>query len=100
MKQKKFKSGQILFGSLRPYFKKIYCPEFDGICSTDITVIHLKSIDKNFLFYFLATDKLINFANNISYGTKMPAKWEITKNSKWLMPPLVTQKKLHFNRRS
>ena len=94
--KKKFKSGQILFGSLRPYFKKIYCPEFDGICSTDITVIQpKKSIDKNFLFYFLATDKFINFANNISYGTKMPrAKWEIIKNSKWLMPPLVTQKKI------
>ena len=32
----KFKSGDILYGKIRPYFKKVYKPQFSGICSTDI----------------------------------------------------------------
>lgn len=35
----KFKKGDILFGKLRPYFRKVIRPEFDGVCSTDIFVV-------------------------------------------------------------
>ena len=37
-----FKKGDILFGKLRPYLRKIYLSKIDGVCSTDIWVINLK----------------------------------------------------------
>ena len=38
-----FKKGDILFGKLRPYFRKVYKPNFNGVCSTDILVIRAKN---------------------------------------------------------
>ena len=35
----RFTSNNFLFGKLRPYFRKLYRPDFDGICSTDIWVV-------------------------------------------------------------
>ena len=35
----KFRAGDTLFGKLRPYFRKVIQPTFDGICSTDIWVL-------------------------------------------------------------
>ena len=46
-----FQNGQILFGKLRPYFRKVYRPDFDGVCSTDILVIDKKEDNDNrFIF--------------------------------------------------
>ena len=74
-----FSKGDILFGKLRPYFRKVYRPNFDGICSTDIWVVQPKSdsICKDFLFYLMADKRFINFANQGTTGTRMPrANWE------------------------
>ncbi len=38
----RFKSNDVLFGKLRPYFRKVVKPNFDGICSTDIWVLRAK----------------------------------------------------------
>ena len=51
-----FRKGDILFGKLRPYFRKVIFADFDGICSTDIWVIRPKeNIDSKFLYYWCAT---------------------------------------------
>ena len=34
-----FEKGQILFGKLRPYFRKVVLSKFNGVCSTDIWVV-------------------------------------------------------------
>ena len=34
-----FDSDCFLFGKLRPYFRKLFRPDFTGICSTDIWVV-------------------------------------------------------------
>ena len=39
----RFKSEDILYGKIRPYFKKVYKPAFYGICSTDILIIKSSS---------------------------------------------------------
>ncbi|HKI33401.1 MAG TPA: hypothetical protein VKA46_16220 [Gemmataceae bacterium] len=33
-----FRTGDVLYGKLRPYLNKVTVAEFDGICSTDILV--------------------------------------------------------------
>ena len=73
-----FRSGDILFGKLRPYFRKVVHVDFNGICSTDIWVIRpTREINADFLFYIVASMEFVNFAMQGSIGTKMPrAKWE------------------------
>lgn len=89
-----FKAGQILFGKLRPYFRKVYRPKFDGVCSTDIWVIDSKNqFDNGFLFYFLADQRIINEANNSSEGTKMPrARWDYLSRLKFAFPSISEQR--------
>ena len=73
-----FRAGDILFGKLRPYFRKVVRPDFDGICSTDIWVVRPKAgVDAGYLFYLMASKAFVDFASQGSEGTRMPrAKWE------------------------
>lgn len=72
-----FKSNDVLFGKLRPYFRKVVKPQFDGICSTDIWVFRAKKgFDQNYLYYFIANWDFVNTANSGEGGTRMPrADW-------------------------
>jgi len=38
----RFQRGDILFGKLRPYFRKVIRAPFDGVCSTDIWVVRAR----------------------------------------------------------
>ena len=73
-----FRKGDILFGKLRPYFRKVVRTPFDGVCSTDIWVVRsIGDIDQGFLFYWMASQEFVNFSMQGSEGTKMPrAKWD------------------------
>ena len=91
----KFKSGDILFGKLRPYFRKVVQPSFDGICSTDIWVC--RAIDntmvQQYLFYFLANKEFVDTANVAESGTRMPrADWKYLRETEWWVPPIHEQK--------
>jgi type I restriction enzyme S subunit len=74
----RFSKGDILFGKLRPYFRKVIRPNFDGVCSTDIWVVRSKEgIDQGYLYYWMASKDYVDFATQGSEGTKMPrAKWD------------------------
>lgn len=89
-----FKKGQVLFGKLRPYFRKLYRPTFDGVCSTDIFVIDGKNANDNgFIFYFFANQEIIEEATRSSEGTRMPrASWEYLSKLIRPIPPLQEQK--------
>lgn len=73
-----FSKGDILFGKLRPYFRKVVRAPFKGVCSTDIWVVRSKNeVDQGFLYYWMASPEFVNFSMQGSEGTKMPrAKWE------------------------
>ena len=92
----RFKDGDILFGKLRPYFRKVYRPKFSGICSTDIWVVRSKKgFDQGWLFYLLASEDFINFASGGSGGTRMPrADWHHLKSIKWSVPKINEQKQI------
>jgi len=76
--KQKFYEGDILFGKLRPYFRKVIIAPFDGICSTDIWVVQPKAnIDRDFLFYWMASKEFVDSTSVASEGTRMPrAKWD------------------------
>ena len=89
-----FEPGDVLFGKLRPYFRKVVKPSFYGVCSTDIWVIRaLEGNDQNFLFYFFANQEFVDTANSGDSGTRMPrADWDFIKNTLWLFPSLPEQR--------
>ena len=91
-----FKHGDILFGKLRPYLMKYCCPEFDGVCSTEIFVFSPKAkIDNKFVFNIVQTDGFIGNAVSKSFGTKMPrTNWKIVKEYLIPLPPLPEQQKI------
>lgn len=96
--KKCFEKGDILFGKLRPYFRKVVMPDFDGICSTDIWVIKTKNnllFDQDFLFFFFTNQPIIDIAIKSSTGTRMPrANWDILSSTSWKIPPIDEQKRI------
>lgn len=90
-----FKAGDVLFGKLRPYLKKFYRPNFDGVCSTEIWVLNGLEICKNEYLYLLIQTNKFNYICNVSTGTHMPrADWNFVENTPFLIPPLPEQEKI------
>ena len=92
----RFRQGDILFGKLRCYFRKVVRVPFDGICSTDIWVTRAKEgVDQGFLYYCMASQSFVDFADSGSEGTRMPrAKWEWVSRYKIPFPPLQNQRRI------
>ena len=92
-----FYKGDVLFGKLRPYLKKYWLAEFDGVCSSEAWVLKPKNnniITKKFLFYLVQSELFIRIAN-ISSGSKMPrADWNYISEYPFSIPPLEEQEKI------
>ena len=67
-----FKKGDVLYGRLRPYLKKVIVADFDGCCSTEIFPIQSKEIIPSFLMYWFLTDGITNKVNATCAGCRMP----------------------------
>lgn len=90
-----FRKRDVLYGKLRPYLRKYWLAQFDGVCSTEIWVLrHSEFIDAQFLFYLFQTE-LINKIANLSSGTKMPrADWSLMQNQELFIPDLAEQRRI------
>jgi type I restriction enzyme S subunit len=91
----KFVEGDILYGKIRPYFKKVYRPKFSGICSTDILIINTKNenlVSQSYLHHLIKTQEFTDKATETSSGTKMPrADWKSLEKWGISFPPLPEQ---------
>lgn len=68
-----FEAGDILFGKLRPYFKKVVVAPVNGICSSDILVVRAKQPkDYGYVLGLLTLDAFVDFTTAVSTGTRMP----------------------------
>ena len=93
----KFETNQILFGKLRPYFKKVGISPINGICSTDILVLNSKDTSwLEFLLFTVSSYDFIEYASQSTTGTKMPrTDWDYMKKYKIIFPPLTKVLKFH-----
>ena len=84
-----FKSGELLFGKLRPYFHKVGVAPLDGICSTDIVVVTPRTPDwAVFTLACMSSDEFVDYTNQTSTGTKMPRTgWNTMGQYKICLPP-------------
>lgn len=91
----KFEYDDVLYGKIRPYFKKVYKPKFSGICSTDILVIRSKNeqiVSQDYLYQIIKTQEFTDKATETSTGTKMPrADWDSLSKYEITLPPLPEQ---------
>lgn len=93
----RFQKGQVLFGKLRPYLKKVARPDFEGVCSTEILVFSgvEDQIDNAYLFQLCQLESFIQHCMAGSEGTKMPrASWRAIKNYELILFPLEQQRKI------
>lgn len=91
----RFQKGDVLYGRLRPYLKKVCVAEFEGCCSTEIFPIFSEHIDASFLKYWLLTDKTTTAINNTCSGCRMPrGNMNEVLNFDFYYPPLSEQKEI------
>jgi len=68
-----FRTGEFLFGKLRPYFHKVGIAPCDGVCSTDIVVVVPESTSWfGFVLGHISGNAFVEYTNAHSTGTKMP----------------------------
>lgn len=68
-----FRKGDVLYGKLRPYLKKVVVAEYDGCCSTEI--VPLKCNDRlypDYLKYWFLEDSTSDRINATCGGCRMP----------------------------
>ena len=73
----RFSQGDILFGKLRPYFKKVGVAPIDGRCSSEILVLRPVSPTLwSTVLGYATSDDFIAHCVAVSKGTKMPrSEW-------------------------
>ena len=92
----KFKDGDILYGKLRPYLRKIAIAECEGICSTDIIPVRVgNKANAKYIKYLLRSEQLVRYANSRTSGANLPriSPKEIAK-LKIPLPPLPVQRRI------
>lgn len=67
-----FKTGDVLFGKLRPYLEKYYLAERDGKCTGEILAFKPEKVHSRFLIYVIASPWFIKKSSALAYGAKMP----------------------------
>ena len=93
----RFGLGDILFGKLRPYFKKVGIAPIDGRCSTEIVVLRPRAPELFGLSIgHLTSPRFFDHCDAVATGTRMPrAEWKLASQLRVACPP--TDQIVSFN---
>ncbi|WP_455114560.1 restriction endonuclease subunit S [Rothia mucilaginosa] len=72
-----FRKGDILLGNIRPYLKKMWRADSNGVASPDVLVIRIldefsEKISSRYLYHLLASNEFVGYNVAHSRGGKMP----------------------------
>ncbi|WP_299703535.1 restriction endonuclease subunit S [uncultured Tateyamaria sp.] len=68
-----FGPRHLLYGRLRPYLNKVYRPDFEGHCSSEIfPMLPDERLDRGYLFHWITSDQVVEKINATSTGARMP----------------------------
>ena len=91
-----FTAGDILYGKLRPYLKKVIIADESGYCSTEIIPFRgYGNINSSYLKYCMVAPTIDSYINQITHGMDMPRLG--TDKAKQLvipLPPLDEQQRI------
>ncbi|MBK0332067.1 restriction endonuclease subunit S [Brachybacterium sp. MASK1Z-5] len=96
----KFQRGDVLFGKLRPYFKKVGIAPVDGVCSTDILAVRPRDPrDLALVAVIASSSALIDSVTAGATGTRMPrASWKDLAS--WSVPLITTTERAALSERT
>jgi len=91
-----FSNKHVLYGRLRPYLNKVLVPEFKGHCSSEIFPLRPSDVlMKEFLFYWLISDSVVEAINKTCTGARMPrANVKELLTFSFPLPPIPEQKRI------
>ncbi|MDE2059451.1 MAG: restriction endonuclease subunit S [candidate division NC10 bacterium] len=91
-----FRSGDVLFGKLRPYLRKSVIVREDGICSTDILVFRAtEKCIPEFICLLTHTDEFVGHAIATTSGVQHPrTSWSGLREFELYVPPIPEQQKI------
>lgn len=69
-----FDDRNVLYSKLRPYLNKVVCPTEPGVATTELVPLRPdpRILDRNFLAYYLRSQRFLAFASSTVAGVKMP----------------------------
>lgn len=90
-----FRSGDVLYGRLRPYLNKVARPDFDGLASAEFIVFpdqeHLRS---GYLKHRLNASDFVSFASRLNAGDRPRVDFEQLGDFAIGLPPPAEQKRI------
>lgn len=90
-----FKSGDLLYGRLRPYLNKVHLAKFDGAASAEFIVFPPQpAIEQRFLQCVLRSPDYRAIADQRSTGDRPRVKFEDVGDYKIPLPPLLEQRRI------
>ena len=83
---KRFYSGDVLYSRLRPYLNKVWCANFQGICSSEFIVLPGNNhINPQFLTLRFNAIDFVTFANSLNTGDR--PRVDFDQISSFFLPP-------------
>lgn len=95
---RRFRPGQVLYGSRRTYLRKVAVADFDGVCANTTFVVETKDPSRllqDFLPFVMTAGPFHAFAIAESKGSVNPyVNWSDIERYEFELPPLDEQKRL------
>ncbi|CUN90633.1 Type I restriction enzyme EcoKI specificity protein [Turicibacter sanguinis] len=90
-----FKKNDVLYGKLRPYLNKVLIASDEGVCSSEILPLQPYQIESKYIKTYLMSPDFLNYANNLTSGTRMPRLGtDDLRKAIFPLPPLAEQKRI------
>lgn len=85
--------GDIVYGKLRPYLKKVWLAEFEGNAIGDFFVYRAKeNANNNYIKWLFLTEDFTSIVNQSTNGAKMPrVSSDFIKDLDFFLPPIEEQ---------
>lgn len=95
---RRFRAGQVLYGSRRTYLRKVAVAEFDGVCANTTFVLETaenSGLLQEFLPFVMTSEHFHAFAIGESKGSVNPyVNWSDIAKFEFDLPPLEEQKRI------
>jgi type I restriction enzyme S subunit len=90
-----FKSGDVLYGRLRPYLNKVWCAEYEGAASAEFVILAPRQgIIPKFLAYLLHRPQFVRFASAQVNGDRPRIDPEQVRAYRFALPPSAEQARI------
>lgn len=90
-----FFPGDVLYSRLRPYLNKVYCPDFEGLCSAEFIVFPASNhFVSKYLQFLLNSADFVSFTANLTAGDRPRVDYEQLSHYPVWLAPLQEQQRI------